>query len=277
MLFMYEKGDKVSVYVCPVCRRPLVRDGGSYRCENRHVFDVASSGYVNLSPPSSGTHGDDAEMVAARRAFLHTGNYDPLCALVCEALSGKNIKTVLDAGCGEGYYTKKICEKLPGASVYGLDISKKAAEKAAKYCKDASFCVASAYRMPYADSCFDAVVNVFSPLALDEYSRVLSPGGFLCLSVSMPDHLIELKRAVYDDVFVKEMKEDELPGYDLIEKKQLRYVMDLQGKQLSDLFMMTPYARKTSYKDKAKLGDVEKMNVTASFAVFIYKKIGDGH
>ena len=46
--------------ICPVCGVPLRREEKICRCENRHCFDLARSGYVNLLPPSPAgkRHGD---------------------------------------------------------------------------------------------------------------------------------------------------------------------------------------------------------------------------
>ena len=47
--------------LCPVCGETLVREERVWHCKNRHSFDVARSGYVNLLPPSASgkRHGDD--------------------------------------------------------------------------------------------------------------------------------------------------------------------------------------------------------------------------
>ena len=39
--------------LCPVCGGRLAREKTVWRCESRHSFDVARSGYVNLLPPSA--------------------------------------------------------------------------------------------------------------------------------------------------------------------------------------------------------------------------------
>ena len=260
----------MSLYICPVCKEALEISGRSYVCKNRHSFDVAAKGYVNLLGPGKASRGDDAEMVGARRRFLSAGYYEPLRRKICDILSGIEYATLLDAGCGEGYYTKKICEISPDRQIYGLDISKKAAEKAASLCKTANICVASAYGMPYKDGCFDVVLNVFSPLSPDEYRRVLKPGGHLVYAVSNPDHLKELKEAVYDKVFIKEMKDEKISGFDPVGRTDVAFRMELDNAALNDLFMMTPYYRKTSYADKQKLLQTEKLTVTADFAVFEY-------
>ena len=193
----------MSVYICPVCGKPLVTTDKTMRCENNHSYDISSKGYVNLLGPGKAVRGDDADMVAARRRFLNSGNYDALRCGICEELSTIEFETLLDAGCGEGYYTKRICDEFEAAKIYGLDISKKAAEKASALCKTANICVASAYRMPYADNSFDCILNVFSPLAADEYKRVLKKDGRFIMAAPLPEHLSELKRIVYDSVNIK--------------------------------------------------------------------------
>lgn len=269
MLLLHEKRDKMSVYICPVCKAPLLRDGNTMRCASNHCFDVAAKGYVNLLGPGKSSRGDDSDMVSARKRFLSAGYYSPLCDALCEIVSKTPYETLLDAGCGEGYYTKRICD-ISNKEIYGLDISKKAAEKASSLCKSAQICVASAYDMPYADNSFDIIVNVFSPLAIDEYKRVLKSDGHLIMAVPSPEHLKELKQAVYDSVYVKEMNDTALDGFILNESKSVEFVMELDNAYLKDLFMMTPYYHKTGEADKKKLDSIEKLSVTASFVIFDY-------
>ena len=54
-----------SALVCPVCRSPLARNGGSVRCTAGHSFDLSAKGTLNLSPAAGKKHGDDAGMIAA--------------------------------------------------------------------------------------------------------------------------------------------------------------------------------------------------------------------
>ena len=61
--------------ICPICGKPLVKQKRSALCEQRHCFDYAKSGYLNLLRSSGGDHGDNAAMVQARTAFLNTGAY----------------------------------------------------------------------------------------------------------------------------------------------------------------------------------------------------------
>ena len=71
----------MSLFRCPICAAPLIREGRAYRCSNGHSYDIAREGYVHLLPPNkkhSKAPGDDKDMVAARVRFLGAGYYEPL-------------------------------------------------------------------------------------------------------------------------------------------------------------------------------------------------------
>ena len=62
-----------SLFRCPLCGTPLEREETRWLCPNRHSFDRAAAGYVNLLPANkkhSRDPGDDRKMVAARAAYL---------------------------------------------------------------------------------------------------------------------------------------------------------------------------------------------------------------
>ena len=173
--------------LCPVCGETLVREERVWHCKNRHSFDVARSGYVNLLPPSASgkRHGDDKHMVAARTAFLSRGYYDHLIGAVAEAcmqLAGPDA-CVLDAGCGEGTYTRAIYDALAAKGgrpqLLGADISAEAVKRAARQVPGGIFCVATTARLPLAAESLDLIVNIFSPFMAEEFRRVLKPGGYL--------------------------------------------------------------------------------------------------
>ena len=115
----------MSLFICPVCGKPLEQQEKSYCCPNRHNFDRAKSGYVNLLP-IKGKHskvpGDNKLMVAARQEFLNEGYYLPLCEQLREMVMAHLLKdsgeiAVLDAGCGEGYYTSHLHLSLKQAGI----------------------------------------------------------------------------------------------------------------------------------------------------------------
>lgn len=130
------------IFRCPICGEEFEEIGKSFVCKKNHLFDISSSGYVNLLPvhkANSKAPGDSEEMVSARRNFLSKGYYEPLMRGIIELISSRLPRSgiILDCGCGEGYYTVAMAEAFleRGANVYGVDISKTAVKKAAKRAK----------------------------------------------------------------------------------------------------------------------------------------------
>ena len=130
------------IFRCPICGEEFEEIGKSFVCKKNHLFDISSSGYVNLLPvhkANSKAPGDSEEMVSARRNFLSKGYYEPLMRGIIELISSRLPRSgiILDCGCGEGYYTVAMAEAFSerGANVYGVDISKTAVKKAAKRAK----------------------------------------------------------------------------------------------------------------------------------------------
>lgn len=118
-------------FTCPLCHQPLTQINNSVICPQRHQFDVAKEGYINLLPVQhkrSRDPGDSAEMMQARRAFLDAGHYQPLRDAVINLLRERldqSATAILDIGCGEGYYTHAFAEALPGVTTFGLDVAKR--------------------------------------------------------------------------------------------------------------------------------------------------------
>lgn len=264
-------------FICPKCRLPLELDGGAAKCQNNHSYDRAKAGYYNLLLTNvGGTHGDNREMVEALRAFLDTGAYKPLAdrvsALAAKYISGKR---VLDIGCGEGYYTDAIEKTLgpSGVTVSGFDISRDAVKYAARRNKNLSLAVASAYRMPTGDGYFDMAINMFSPLASDEVLRTLKPGGIFIMAIPGENHLFGLKSATYKTPYKNELSDSRLSGFELIECEKISFTLTLDGKdEIKSLFMMTPYAYRTSPEDKERVFSLEKLETEIEFVVLVYKK-----
>ena len=268
--------------LCPVCGGRLTREETVWRCENRHSFDVARSGYVNHLPPSAAgkRHGDDKRMVAARTAFLSRGYYDHLIGAVaetCAQLAGPDA-CVLDAGCGEGTYTRAIYAALEAKGgrpqLLGADISAEAVKRAARRVPEGIFCAASTAHLPLAAESLDLIVNIFSPFMTDEFWRVLKPGGFLLRVVPMERHLFELKAAVYDRPYENPPAELSAEGFRLLWTQAIRRGITLSANEdVQALFLMTPYYYKTGAEDQKKLSAVRSLSVTTEFLLAIYQRL----
>ena len=274
----------MSFFCCPLCGCPLAEGANnSLRCQNNHSFDTSKEGYTNLLPvgqKNSKLPGDDKGMVAARRAFLEKGWYaslrEALCALAQEKTTGRE-PVVLDAGCGEGYYTAGVRDALLAAGknplVAGIDISKFSLQKAAKKYPGIQFAVASAYRLPATAESVDLLLNVFSPLALDEFRRVLRPGGTYLYVVPAAYHLWELKQVLYDHPYLNEEKETPYEGFVYEKIVPVTYTIHLPSQEdVHALFQMTPYYWKTGREGAARLEKLEELDCRVDFRIHVFRR-----
>ena len=271
---------------CPVCGKALLsqqredgRIAGLY-CdgEKRHCYDVSRAGHVHLAPRHSGG-GDSKEAVAARSRFLRAGYYasarDELIALV-KAHVGNGL--IVDAGCGEGYYTGGVAEALTQhACLCGFDLSKDAVQTASKAAGrenlPAFYAVASVFELPLRDGCADGVINIFAPCAEQEYCRVLKDDGVLIVVGAGEQHLLGLKRAIYDEVYVNQARADLPVGMQLIEERTVQGEITVEGADMiAALFSMTPYYWRTPRAAAQKLEAIDRLTTEIAFDFKVYRK-----
>ena len=140
--------------------------------------------------------------------------------------------------------------------------------------KNLKLAVASAYRLPVGEESCDVILNVFAPFAGEEYSRCLKKGGVLIHVSPDEGHLWELKQAVYEKPYLTDALPPKQEGLEITEEKQLRYRINIENnKDIKALFLMTPYAHKTSPQDMARLEKLQKLDVAVEFVIRVYKKL----
>jgi len=273
----------MSIFICPVCREPLHPGDKTAVCENGHCFDRSREGYFNLLCSQSSSrkrHGDDRLMLSSRRHFLSQGYYDFLLNGVA-ALLRKHLAAgkaaILDAGCGEGHYTEGLYRLLSDfgfdPEFTAIDISKEAAKMTAKRQFPHETAAASAYALPAADGSCDAVINIFSPLAVEEFARVLKPDGILVRAVPRERHLWGLKARIYDKPYLNPPAAQALRGFSPLDRLDLDRQLHLSCQEDIDaLFRMTPYYYKTSAGNQAKAEALRELDTELSFAVFADRK-----
>lgn len=262
---------------CPLCGGGVAKEGSSLFCDGarRHCFDISAAGYVNLASARAAGGGDDATLIAARTAFLSSGAYAPIADAVCAMLCKYAPRgTVVDAGCGEGYYTLKMANA--GFSVLGFDLSKNGIKHAAKAARaeklDAFFAVSGIFDLPLRDASVDAVVSLFAPVAEQEFLRVLKPGGILLLAGSGAEHLLDLKRVLYDTPYQNKPRADLPQEMQLLEERQLQFTMELAQDELQALFAMTPYYYRTPRAGKERLDALSSLAVGAEVDFSVWRK-----
>ncbi len=265
-------------FICPVCSEELSEESSLYRCEKGHCFDKSKFGYVNLlqsQKSSAKRHGDDRMMVRARRDFLDKGYYgflrDELCNICNEMLTDG--ARVIDAGCGECWYSHGIKEVCKAINLYGIDISKDALEFASKRKINISMAVASVFDLPFADGCADCVLNIFSPEADSEFFRVLKSGGLLIKVIPLERHLFNLKKEIYNNPYENEVPDALLEGFSLVKTLQIRDEIKLDSNEdIQNLFKMTPYYYKTGKNDQQKIESLHSLKTQAEFEIRVYRK-----
>lgn len=276
---MTSKTSVFSCLRCPVCGADgeIDEDGKTFRCRGQriHSYDFSRSGYLNLCRAAQAGAGDAKEAVRARSAFLEKGYYQPLSDRVNALLRGVGAETVLDAGCGEGYYTNRI----PAQGVLGVDLSKDAVDHAAKTAKrlgnHASFVVASLFELPVRDASFGTVVNLFAPCAETEFARVLEPGGTLLLVGAGERHLMGLKKVLYDTPYPNPGRADLPKAMTPLSRERLTGTIRIEGnEEIRALFSMTPYYFRTSQTDRERLDGLETLETEYDFDIFLYRKDG---
>ena len=277
---------------CPSCSLALNYCDGAWTCENKHSFDKAKEGYVNLllaQHRNSKEPGDSKAMITARRRFLSEGYYQPLmdeivavlvkhtqARVQSKPLSQENTLSLFDAGCGEGQYLNAIFSGLVNQGitprVSGVDISKPAVQKAAKLLKQGQFAVASTYSVPLCSATQDAVVQVFAPSSEQEIHRILDDQGLWIKVSPGPEHLFELKQKVYDTPERHTVDTLVPSGFTLLETKSLTFPMNLSSPEIREaLLMMTPfYWQISETKKDALLASL--MSLTADFHIQLFSK-----
>lgn len=260
--------------VCPLDGDPLQRHEATWRCPAGHSFDIARQGYVNLLPVQnkrSRDPGDSREMVAARARFLEAGFYKPLATAVARAalagLPADAAVSLLDAGCGEGYYLRQVAAAVglrQSLALLGLDISKWAVLAAARTDPRPTWVVGSNARLPVPAQSIDRVLCLFGFPVYPEFGRVLKPGGELLLAEPGPAHLRELREIIYPTLKPMTSEVAAVPdGCTRVAAESVTYPMILGDSQMiADLLAMTPHLYRASSAGKEKLLARSRLAVT---------------
>ncbi len=276
---------------CPIDGLLLKRQEKNLLCSSGHNFDMSRQGYTNLllvQHKSSRDPGDSKEMVLARKRFLETGAYKTIAQAIAkqaESYLGKNTaepRRILDAGCGEGYYLRVLeteAESWTDVSslvLIGLDISKWAVQAAAVRSRNASWVVASNKHPPVLPNSLDVIICAFGFPCYAEFSQILRPGGLLIMADPGPNHLLELRRVVYEELT---NLEKERAGFEDNEYFALEHCVDLRyntlvtgSENLQDLLLMTPHYFKSSREAKLALLEMNSLDLSVEVKLNLLKK-----
>ncbi|MDA0337206.1 MAG: methyltransferase domain-containing protein [bacterium] len=269
--------------MCPVCQMALARVDRGFACADGHNFDTAREGYVNLvlaQHRRSAEAGDPKDSLRHRRAFLNAGHYAPLAQALIDLLAAEAPQSILDVGCGEGYYLRQLaaCAELADVHLYGTDVAKEAIRLAAKVMPlnnhGVEYAVGNTHRLPVRPGCLGAVLQVFAPGASAEIGRVLHETGLYIEVKPGPRHLAAFRALVYDEPQV--YAEAEIPaGFHQQAQERISFPLLLpQADDVAGLVEMTPYKWHMNPETYGRVRELQGLQDTADFSVRLYRPTG---
>ena len=265
-----------TAFACPICQENLTLVETSLKCCNRHSFDLAKFGYVNLAPQIKQSANYDKENFQNRQQILEAGFYQAILNAVSDLLaSSKTTTTILDIGCGEGFYSRKLQEIHPDKTFYAFDISKDSVQIAAKSEPNwaVNWFVGDLARLPIKDASMDILLDIFSPANYGEFRRVLSKDGILIKVIPTENHLKEIRQRVQDQLTNKDysnqdIKEHFQEHFTILSSQTASLTKTITADQLQALLSMTPLL---FHVDQSKIDWSQLAEITIEAVVLVGK------
>jgi 23S rRNA (guanine745-N1)-methyltransferase len=260
---------------------PLRPMEGALCCANRHSFDIARQGYVNLlgaQDKRSKDPGDSKAMIAARHRFLQGGYFERVASRIVELLLPHlgHGAAIVDAGCGEGYYLAQLRQTLLQAGLsdhrmVGFDISKWAVQRAARRFPG-TWLVASNRKIPLADRSVDVVLDMFGFPDFESFARILRSGGLLLRVRAGPRHLLEMREIIYQEIKSADVADAVPEGFTRVDDDALHYALpNVPRTALEDLLLMTPHLFRASAAGKERLSMLRELALTVDVVFELFR------
>ena len=163
----------------------------------------------------------------------------------------------------------------------GVDISKFAVDYASKRLSPSGndnffFAVGSVFELPVSDGAAGVITNVFAPCAEKEFSRALKSDGVLIVAHAGENHLMGLKKVIYDEAHANTERADLPVSMPKLDERRVRFEIEISGNQsIMNLFAMTPYYWRTSQEDAKKLEMTETLKTEVDVIISVYKNEKD--
>ena len=267
-----------SAFACPICQENLTLVESSLKCSNHHSFDLAKFGYVNLAPQIKQSTNYDKENFQNRQEILEAGFYQDILEGISGILATKpSAKTVLDIGCGEGFYSRKLQESHPNKTFYAFDISKDSVQIAAKSEPNwaVNWFVGDLARLPIKDASMDILLDIFSPANYGEFRRVLSQNGILIKVIPTENHLKEIRQMVQDQLTKKDysnqdIKEHFQEHFSIQSSQTASLIKPITAEQRQALLSMTPLL---FHVDHTKIDWTQLTEITIEAEILVGKAV----
>ena len=265
-----------TAFACPICQENLTLVESSLKCNNRHSFDLAKFGYVNLAPQIKQSANYDKENFQNRQQILEAGFYQAILEVVSDLLSNsKSAKTILDIGCGEGFYSRKLQESHSEKTFYAFDISKDSVQIAAKSEPNwaVNWFVGDLARLPIKDASMDILLDIFSPANYGEFRRVLSKDSILIKVIPTKNHLKEIRQKVQDQLTNKDYSNQDIKNhfqehFTILSSKTASLTKPITAEQLQALLSMTPLL---FHVDQSKIDWSQLTEITIEAEILVGK------
>lgn len=265
-----------TAFACPICQDNLTLVESSLKCSNRHSFDLAKFGYVNLAPQIKQSANYDKENFQNRQQILEAGFYQAILEAVSDLLaSSETSTTVLDIGCGEGFYSRKLQERHPDKTFYAFDISKDSIQIAAKSEPNwaINWFVGDLARLPIKDASMDILLDIFSPANYGEFRRVLSKDGILIKVIPTENHLKEIRQKVQDKLTNKDYSNQDIKNhfqehFTILSSQTASLTETITANQLQALLSMTPLL---FHIDQSKIDWTDLTEITIEAEILVGK------
>ena len=267
-----------SAFACPICQENLTLVESSLKCSDRHSFDLAKFGYVNLAPQIKQSANYDKENFQNRQQILEDGFYQAILKGISDILATKpSAKTVLDIGCGEGFYSRKLQEVHPEKTFYAFDISKDSVQIAAKSEPNwaVNWFVGDLAHLPIKDASMNILLDIFSPANYGEFRRVLSKDGILIKVIPTENHLKEIRQMVQDQLTKKDYSnqdiKDHFQEHFSIHSSQIASLTKpITAEQRQALLSMTPLL---FHIDQSKIDWTQLTEITIEAEILVGKAL----
>lgn len=265
-----------TAFACPICQENLTLLETNFKCCNRHSFDLAKFGYVNLAPQIKQSANYNKENFQNRQQILEAGFYQAILDAVSDLLaSSKTTTTILDIGCGEGFYSRKLQESHSEKTFYAFDISKDSVQIAAKSEPNwaVNWFVGDLARLPIKDANMDILLDIFSPANYGEFRRVLSKDGILIKVIPTENYLKEIRQRVQDQLTNKEysnqdIKEHFQEHFTILSSQTASLTKTITAEQLQALLSMTPLL---FHVDQSKIDWSQLTEITIEAEILVGK------
>ena len=267
-----------TAFACPICQENLALVESSLKCSNRHSFDLAKFGYVNLAPQIKQSANYDKENFQNRQQILEAGFYQTILETISDLLARlETAKTILDIGCGEGFYSRKLQESHSDKTFYAFDISKDSVQIAAKSEPNwvINWFVGDLARLPIKDASMDVLLDIFSPANYGEFLRVLSKDGILIKVIPTENHLKEIRQMVQDQLTKKDYSNQDIKEHFQehfsIQSSQIAYLTkSITTEQRQALLSMTPLL---FHVDQSKIDWNQLTEITIEAEILVGKAL----